>query len=758
METFKYRAFISYSHKDERWGKWMHRKLESFRVPAQLIGKQSKYGVITKRLFPVFRDREELPSSARLGEAIREALDQSSHLIVICSPQAAKSEWVNQEIKDFKAMGRELRILYFIVSGEPYAADRPGSQGEECFPQAAKYAVGSDGFYTNVRAEPIAADARENGDGAQNALLKIIAGLLGVGLDDLKRRALQQRHRKLGLIAATSAMAMIATIALAAYAFVQRNAAEDARTEAEKNRREAVDELSKAKAVTSFVTDLFASVEPENAKGMDTKLVRAMLDQGTGRLDGLENEPEIEARLRLTLGGTYRSIGAYDEAEEQLTKALPLLQKSVGEDDLRTIEVMNELALVHQAKGDHKKVEELLEKVLSTRLLLLGNKHPDTLRAQMDLATLFRSQGIFERAEELCSLALESLKETRGENDPDTIRAMNDLASVYLSQGKLTQAKSRFRSAFELSKIHLGEEHPETLKTAARLVRTEKELEEFDEAEELWTNTSEKMMKVFGGDHPETLGGMDMLAAIVAARGDGARALELSFEILARKELSLGLMHPATFETMEAIASLHFEANRYAEAEASYVEIYDRMGTKLGHEHPETLRVMNALADCHVAQEKYESAFSLRERGLEMEKRVLGPEDPLTLRTQMGLGELHYLAGRKDDAMEVFSLTLEVQERILGLDHPDVTRTSELRNRILAEQAAAAQEAEDASTPPDEDAKDGDKQLEAGRDDESPDTNATVNRVLEELRGDPKPKESSPPPLPSIEEIENPEP
>ncbi|MFP6899820.1 MAG: toll/interleukin-1 receptor domain-containing protein, partial [Opitutales bacterium] len=87
MDDCKYRAFISYSHKDEQWGKWMHRKLESFRVPSQLVGKQSKHGIIPSRLFPIFRDRDELPSSARLGEAIREALEQSCHLIVICSPQ-----------------------------------------------------------------------------------------------------------------------------------------------------------------------------------------------------------------------------------------------------------------------------------------------------------------------------------------------------------------------------------------------------------------------------------------------------------------------------------------------------------------------------------------------------------------------------------------------------------------------------------------------------------------------------------------------
>ncbi|MFP6855207.1 MAG: toll/interleukin-1 receptor domain-containing protein [Opitutales bacterium] len=731
MENYKYRAFISYSHKDEKWGKWLHRKLESFRIPSQLIGKQAKHGSIPKRLFPVFRDRDELPSSSRLGEAIREALEQSLHLIVICSPDAAKSEWVNQEIKDFKTMGRERRILYFIVSGEPYAADRPGTNGEECFPEAAKYSVGTDGFYTNARAEPIAADAREVGDGQRNAFLKIVAGMLGVGLDDLKRRALQQRHRKLGLIAAASTMAALATIALAAYAFIQQNAAEEARTEAEQSHRDAEDELSKARTVTKFVTSLFASVEPENARGMDTKLIRAMLDQGVARLEDLENEPEIEARLRLTLGGSYRSIGAYDQAEEQLSKALPILQASEEADDLRTVDAMNELALVHQAKGNHKQVEKLLEEVLKTRLFLVGEKHPDTLRAQMDLATLYRSQGIFERAEELCGQALETLKQTQGEDDPVTIRAMNDLASVYFAQGKLAQAKSRFRSALELSRIHLGSEHPETLRTAARLVRTHKELKEFDDAEELWTNTAEKMKRVFGEDHPETLGGTDALAEIVAARGDGPRALDLYFEILAVKEESLGLDHPATFKTMEAIARLHFDAPRLVEAELAYMEIYDRMGTKLGHEHPATLRIMNALADCYVAQQKNEAAFSLRERIVETEARVLGPEDPLTLRTLMGLGELHYLAGRKDKAMEVFTKTLEAQERVLGLDHPDVARTSELRNRILAEQAAAL---EAAANPPKDPQSTTPDDKEAIITDKENKSLETVDRVLKDLR------------------------
>lgn len=87
-DKFKYWAFISYSHQDKRWGDWLHRALETYRLPRHLHGGRD--GDIPRRLMPVFRDREELPSSANLGQVIAEALQQSRTLIVICSPPTPK--------------------------------------------------------------------------------------------------------------------------------------------------------------------------------------------------------------------------------------------------------------------------------------------------------------------------------------------------------------------------------------------------------------------------------------------------------------------------------------------------------------------------------------------------------------------------------------------------------------------------------------------------------------------------------------------
>ena len=89
-QEFKYRAFISYSHADEEWAKWLHKALETYRVPKHLVGRETDAGPVPERLAPIFRDRDELATATNLGETLTRALTQSANQIVICSPAAAK--------------------------------------------------------------------------------------------------------------------------------------------------------------------------------------------------------------------------------------------------------------------------------------------------------------------------------------------------------------------------------------------------------------------------------------------------------------------------------------------------------------------------------------------------------------------------------------------------------------------------------------------------------------------------------------------
>jgi hypothetical protein len=189
---FKYWAFISYSHRDTPWALWLHNRLENYRVPGDLVGRASRDGPIPRRIMPVFRDRDELSAAHDLGLYISSSLALSRHVIVVCSPRAAASKYVEEEVRYYKSLGREDRVLCLIVDGQPNSAD----PAQECFPRPVRFRVGPDQAILPQPAQPIAADTRPEGDGRENAFVKIVAGILGVSYDDLVKREKRRRLRR----------------------------------------------------------------------------------------------------------------------------------------------------------------------------------------------------------------------------------------------------------------------------------------------------------------------------------------------------------------------------------------------------------------------------------------------------------------------------------------------------------------------------------------------------------------------------------
>jgi tetratricopeptide (TPR) repeat protein len=229
----RYYAFLSYSHKDKELADWLHRELERFRVPRSIAGTLTANGVVPRRLSPIFRDEQDLSAGGDLAEEIKAALAASQFLVVLCSPTAAKSRWTNQEIETFKRTRPEGCVLAAVVAGEPFASDMPGREEEECFPPALRYKYDRRGHQTTKRAEPLAADFRQDGEGKRLAFLKLVAGMLGVGLDELVRREQTRRQRRLAWVAAASLAGMTVTSGLAVVALQARDAARDQRREAE---------------------------------------------------------------------------------------------------------------------------------------------------------------------------------------------------------------------------------------------------------------------------------------------------------------------------------------------------------------------------------------------------------------------------------------------------------------------------------------------------------------------------------------------
>lgn len=286
----RYRAFISYSHADEACAGWLHRELESYRIPAKLVGRETPAGVVPTRLTPIFKDREELPASGDLTNELRTALGSSQFLIVIASPAAAGSRWVNEEIRTFKRSRGEAGVLVLIAAGEPGMSAIRGREAEECFPETLRRRVDTDGNITDVPAEPIAADLRPQGDGKRLAKLKLVAGLTGLELDALVQREAQRRARRMTALAVFAMLVAVIMTTLSVLALRARNEAEHQRAEADG-------------LVEYMLTDLRAKLEP------------------VGRLDVLDSVGE--RALKYYAG---QSLGALDaDALGRRSRALHLV-------------------------------------------------------------------------------------------------------------------------------------------------------------------------------------------------------------------------------------------------------------------------------------------------------------------------------------------------------------------------------------------------------------------------------------------------
>ena len=143
-----YWCFISYRHADNQtegrlWATWLHRQLETYSVPTTLVGQTNLRGeTIPARIFPVFRDEDELPADADLSTPIIQALERSHSLVVLCSPRARRSRFVDDEVRLFKSMGKSARILGAILAGDPGQPHAPLLHSEEsCLPPSLCHAV-----------------------------------------------------------------------------------------------------------------------------------------------------------------------------------------------------------------------------------------------------------------------------------------------------------------------------------------------------------------------------------------------------------------------------------------------------------------------------------------------------------------------------------------------------------------------------------------------------------------------------------------
>lgn len=447
----RYYAFLSYSHKDKELADWLHRELEKFRVPHTLAGKLTANGVVPRRLTPVFRDQHDLSAGADLAVEIEAALAASQFLIVLCSPTAAKSRWTNLEIESFKRTRPEGCVLAAVASGEPFASDIPGREDEECFPPALRYKYDRRGRPTSKRAEPLAADFRGGATGDRTAFLKLVAGMLGVGLDELVKRETVRRQKRHAYVAAASLAGMAVTSTLAITAIQARDAAREQRRQAEG-------------LVAFMLGDLKDKLEPigrlDALDGVGSRVLAYYQNEDTGELSDAALLQRSQA-LSLTAEVAYER-GKLADAQKLYREALAGTGEAIrrNPDDPQRIydhaQNVFWLADIDRQLGRLPKAEAGMReyKRLADRMVELA---PDNMKwrieqqsADTNLGVLLFEQRKFAEATAQFVPAFQQIQAlaTADPHNPDYQVALTEseawLADAQASQGQLREATNQY--------------------------------------------------------------------------------------------------------------------------------------------------------------------------------------------------------------------------------------------------------------------------------------------------------------------------
>jgi len=595
--AYNYRAFLTYSHRDRAAVASLHYALEGYRVPRKLVGRPTAVGPVPRRLTPIFRDREELSAAPDLSSLIVDALEKSLFLIVVCSPAAVASRWVNQEILTFKRQHGEDRVLAVVVAGEPNISSWEHTAPDECFPRALRFQIGAHGRLTHHPAEPIAADMRKGQDRRRLARFKLIAGLTGLTLDQIVRRETQRQARRLAIIAIASLLGMMLAGGLAIYANSRRIEANEQRVIAER-------EAATARATSDYLIGTFTITNPatENPR---TITVFRMLAQSAARVrTELAEQPVVQARLVYTLAQAYNNLGLFEDARRMIEASHAAIQRAGGEGAgaelmlastyLSLGELDRASATVTRAErqiaADPKTLPEWRALALVTRgririatqdtkggiadfdhALAIYRANPNTPPRR--IAALLQNRGLvlsddgqFAAAEASLDQALTISRANLGEHHLFTGQIWFALAQNAFLAGRLRTAEVRIAKALAIERLMLDRDNPiiaDALSMQGQIYQGEKKLPQAQGALE---QSIAVYRKAFGRPH-YLIGIAEVYLALVESdRGKTDRALRILQDAKHNYDVSYGHLHANHGDLLVNRAVILARAGRMREA------------------------------------------------------------------------------------------------------------------------------------------------------------------------------------------------
>lgn len=483
------------------------------------------------------------------------------------------------------------------------------------------------------------------------------------------------RRNLLGVVAALIVLAsmiagIVGTRSQARHARLERDAAQQARTEAEE--------------VTRFLVDLFEVSDPRGGRAADARALD-LLDRGAERIeDQLRERPAVMAALMESIGSIYRNLGAYSRAGPILERALAVRRGEFGDESLAVAASLENLGELRRIEGRPGDAIAHLSRALEIRERLSGRADPGAIASRNALAAAQRLAGNFDMAESMLREAL-AIQRAEPSDRPELLAAtLNNLSVVAISAGRYDDAEALALEAI-LAVSELPPDHPDSIAGLSSLAVAQERQGRFMEARATFARVLEFYETSHGTDHPDTAVAKSHLGIVLRRLGEAERAETLLRDAVETLRNVATVDLPYLNVARNNLAEMLFSKGDLEGAEGLYRESLESLENRFGKEHDDYAGTLNNLGFILESRQDYRAAAVLYEQVLSIDRRRVGDDHPNLATTLTNLARTHHARGDFAEAEPLYREALAILQHSFGQEHKNTAHGRVQLGLLLAD-------------------------------------------------------------------------
>lgn len=423
----------------------------------------------------------------------------------------------------------------------------------------------------------------------------------------------------------------------------------------------------KARKTMQVLVGIFRGADPTYQPGKDVT-AREVLEKGTAYVrNEIDDQPEIRASLLDALGGIYKNLGEFEEAEPALREALDIRSNLYSGNHIDLAASMHNWADYNMHTGNYGQALSYFQQA-AEMYKSLDNKRKYA-SSRMELGWVYYETGNYHKADSLVTGALKINQHEFGHEHREVARGYQYLAWIQNAQGHYEAADSLFRQALAIRENVYGNDHPLTAQTMQSLGRILYNKGNYETAEQMEMQALAVQRKILNNDHPEIATTLNILGLVKVRQQDYDEAETLFLEAIDIRERKFGSVHPDVLKSRNDLATVYFYKKDYTRASREFKKVVESNKNLLGETHPEIATGLNNLAMTLQRAGRKEEALAYFRESIAVAEQNYGQGHNYLLHFRGNLATLYEELKRYREATRLWAYNFEVSNKEHGLSN-----------------------------------------------------------------------------------------